>query len=294
MNTYPAKLLLFGEYTILKGSKALAVPLPNFGGSWRFAPKGAGKQQGLAAFAAYLGSSTAAEAAQADIDVKEMKAALAKGLYFSSAIPMGYGAGSSGALCAAVYERFSRSPLPQDEPQHYPQLKALFAWMEGFFHGASSGADPLVSYLRRAVLLRPDGQVSGAALPDLTGAPFVFFLLDTGTPRQTGPLVGLFQQKCQTAAYMQQVQARLMPQTDAAIGALLGGKWMQLFAHLHQISSFQYEHFQEMVPPPFHAFWQEGLDSNDYKLKLCGAGGGGFILGMAKPDSVPLGALVIR
>ena len=37
-----------------------------------------------------------------------------------------------------------------------------------------------------------------------------------------------------------------------------------------------------MIPPDFKKIWRYGLDSNDYKLKLCGAGGGGFILGITK------------
>ena len=39
MSTYPAKLLLFGEYTIIKGSEALAMPFPALGGHWAFSKK---------------------------------------------------------------------------------------------------------------------------------------------------------------------------------------------------------------------------------------------------------------
>ena len=34
--TYPAKLLIFGEYTIINNSEALAIPLRRFGGEWSF------------------------------------------------------------------------------------------------------------------------------------------------------------------------------------------------------------------------------------------------------------------
>jgi mevalonate kinase len=33
---------------------------------------------------------------------------------------------------------------------------------------------------------------------------------------------------------------------------------------------------------PFKQIWLAGLSSDVYKLKLCGAGGGGFILGFAQ------------
>jgi len=35
---------------------------------------------------------------------------------------------------------------------------------------------------------------------------------------------------------------------------------------------------REMIPPSLHQSWKEGLEGRDYKLKLCGAGGGGFFL----------------
>ena len=36
-----------------------------------------------------------------------------------------------------------------------------------------------------------------------------------------------------------------------------------------------------MIPAQFHELWKQGLDTNDYYLKLCGSGGGGYILGFA-------------
>ena len=38
----------------------------------------------------------------------------------------------------------------------------------------------------------------------------------------------------------------------------------------------------QMILPGWEAFWLEGLAGNLFKLKLCGAGGGGFVLGIAK------------
>ena len=34
-----------------------------------------------------------------------------------------------------------------------------------------------------------------------------------------------------------------------------------------------------MIPDKFVRLWSEGLRSNDYFFKLCGSGGGGFLLG---------------
>ena len=35
-----------------------------------------------------------------------------------------------------------------------------------------------------------------------------------------------------------------------------------------------------MIPKLYRDLWSEGLSSNDYSLKLCGAGGGGFLMGI--------------
>ena len=44
--------------------------------------------------------------------------------------------------------------------------------------------------------------------------------------------------------------------------------------------SYQWEHFRPMIPKLYHEVWQRGLDSGEYALKLCGAGGGGVFLGI--------------
>ena len=37
-----------------------------------------------------------------------------------------------------------------------------------------------------------------------------------------------------------------------------------------------------MIPKNFHNIWAKGIESNDYFLKLCGSGGGGYILGFSE------------
>ena len=37
-----------------------------------------------------------------------------------------------------------------------------------------------------------------------------------------------------------------------------------------------------MIPARFHDLWKKGLDTNAYYLKLCGSGGGGYILGFTQ------------
>jgi mevalonate kinase len=37
-----------------------------------------------------------------------------------------------------------------------------------------------------------------------------------------------------------------------------------------------------MIPESFHEIWKNGIETNDYYLKLCGSGGGGYILGFTQ------------
>jgi len=40
--------------------------------------------------------------------------------------------------------------------------------------------------------------------------------------------------------------------------------------------------FEHMILEPFKEVWESGLKTGNYNLKLCGAGGGGFLLGFTK------------
>jgi hypothetical protein len=52
---YPSKLLLFGEYAIIKGGRALAIPFSRFSGHWARAKENTPQQETLRSLAFYLG-----------------------------------------------------------------------------------------------------------------------------------------------------------------------------------------------------------------------------------------------
>ena len=73
------------------------------------------------------------------------------GLYFESSIPQSYGIGSSGALCAAIYARYTTELIPPSgsiTQKDIKELRHIFSGIESFFHGKSSGIDPLSCYMR--------------------------------------------------------------------------------------------------------------------------------------------------
>lgn len=272
--TFAAKLLLFGEYTILKGAQALAVPWQRFGGFWTLAEtENAFALETFTALSAYLKKQTF----EANFLADAFDSAIAEGLVFQSDIPRGYGVGSSGALSAAVYQAFFEGQASDLEA-----LQQELGRIESFFHGSSSGVDPLISYVNRPVWVVDKNEKRAV---DLDLQPGHFFLLDTGIARETEGLVATFLKKCQSPGYEAALRSVLVPATNAVIEAVLKGNYQAVGPLFEAISAFQWGYFQEMIPETLHQVWQFGLDSGAYALKLCGAGGGGYLLGWMATSS---------
>lgn len=266
MLKYPAKILILGEYTILNGSKALAIPYDKLSGSWSQAPLESEESKlSHASLLSFLEHSS-----EKYLDHKRLKADIHSGLWFDSSIPSGFGLGSSGALIAAIYATYGlkRGSIQED--------RLALARLEDYFHGASSGIDPLVSLVQKPLLIHSFENVEAQNESlNLKG----FFLLNTGKPRSTGPLVSIYQEKMKDPEFKRGCAEVLAHEVNFAIDTILGKDRSHLFHHLWLISKFQWEYFPEMIPTQMRGLWSKGLESGDYILKLCGAGGGGFILG---------------
>ncbi len=293
MTIYPAKLLLFGEHTVNLGSHALAVPLPMFSGKWAYAPQLnpealAARQQQLPQFADYLDNLQQRGELMIKLDVAAFKKALKEGLVFESNIPTGYGAGSSGALVAGVLKHWVM------ESREFPivDLKKALAQMEAFFHGTSSGTDPLVCYLQKPVLL---GGEEGALVVKLRSniqhiaggdAPkkgsYTIFLLDTGIQRQATPFIEYFLKQSKGMTLSARISFSLMPDVHGAIFSFLKGDSAAVYHYFGAIGLFQYRFLRGLIPVKYRKLWANSLESDLFKLKVCGAGGGGFVLGMTR------------
>jgi mevalonate kinase len=183
--------------------------------------------------------------------------------------------GSSGALCASIYETYSEYKTTDNL-----QLQAELAQLEGYFHGTSSGIDPLVSYLEQAILIQEDKTIK--VLPNLNPENFsgssAVFLLDTEISRQTTPLVAQYLENGKEESFQRNYIIPIKKLVKEAIESFLGNR-ENLLEIVKEISALQYIYMCAMIPDKFTAIWAEGLESGNYTLKLCGAGGGGFILG---------------
>ncbi|MBK6609937.1 MAG: hypothetical protein IPI59_07200 [Sphingobacteriales bacterium] len=292
--SYPAKLLLFGEYSIIYNGFGLAVPYKQFWGKWHdeaILPHYSNNQ--LHDFCAKLpGLQTELSKLGCELRLNAFKNALRAGLIFDSNIPNGYGMGSSGAVVAAFYERFCRNITPSEknanntDANSYANIRKSLAIIEGIYHYNSSGLDPFISHMQQPVLLK--NQENLELLPEsITNnlSALRFFLFDTGVRRFTGQLVEATRYKIENNP---EVKAILLNQislhAQQAAAAFIAKDKTTLEQNFEKISALQLANFPELVPEKWHALWQQGLDSKQFYLKLCGAGGGGFLLGIALYD----------
>jgi mevalonate kinase len=264
--TYPAKLLLFGEYSVLSGSQALAVPLGQWSGHW-MVDHSRTHGSPLEFFDWLFIKSI--------IDKEEKESMIAdfeKGWTFNSSIPIGHGVGSSGAYVAAVYDRYLAAKKHKD-----PSPSTTMANMEAFFHGSSSGMDPLVSIENKAVL-KDDGGAFHVIHDPGWPEGFKVYLWDSGISRTTGPLVKAYKNKIQDPDFLTNIQHTLIPMVDHAIHFYLSGDASMLEQCINVISQYQRTHFTAMIPEQVMKVWDEVMEKKGTYMKLCGAGGGGYYM----------------
>ncbi|MEK9609367.1 MAG: mevalonate kinase [Flavobacteriaceae bacterium] len=276
-----AKILLFGEYGIIEGSKGLSIPYTEYSGQLQVGglsnPLHMASNQNIRSFLEYL------QKTALSLDWKTLKTDLDQGLALNSSIPQGYGLGSSGALVAALYHQYALDKIPVKpipDLREMIALKKAFAAMESFFHGQSSGLDPLNSYLQRPLLIYGKDRIETTEIPlAQPKGKGAIFILDTATQGETAPLVRLFLEKMKDQKFRNNSFPEFTAQTEHSISRLLGGQWGALLQSVKRLSELSLQHFKPMIPNAFHQFWKSGLANDEYYLKLCGSGGGGFLLG---------------
>ena len=288
---FNAKILLFGEYSLMLGSKALSMPLPLFRGQLTFSSEenlqGAEVQSNhdLLQYARALKkiSEEKKESLSVSFDFARLFNDLEHGLFFDSTIPQGYGLGSSGALVAAIYDGYGQNIKRSGNSfssEEIGKLKSDFSIMESYFHGKSSGLDPLICFVSKPVMVEGSGKLHEVLMPasNATGSK-ALFILDTGLTGETQPLVNYFIRQCENKNYLGEITNQLLPLNEQAIGAFLQGDAGTLQARMKALSSFTLKHFSPMIPKPVKDIWMEGLENGQCSLQLCGSGGGGMMLG---------------
>jgi len=282
---FNSKLLLFGEYGLMYDAMALSVPFPKFSGFLDFDqdlshPESTAE---IRKFYKHLQSADTEHKLHFSFDLERLENDLGNGLYFNSNIPQQYGVGSSGALVAALFCKYTDVLHAEDAPS--PEvLKADFSLLESYFHRKSSGLDPLISYLNQPVLLDSGKQVCPIEF-DINKLGLAMALIDTRTTGATGPLVQHFIDLFNLPEFEQAFEKQFIPANNGCIRSLLDGNKQQFFLHVEQLIRFQIYHFHRMIPVNFHRVISFAHCEKVY-IKLLGSGGGGFLLAFAESDDV--------
>ena len=281
-----AKILLFGEYGIIKDSKGLAIPYNSYQGGLKISEnltnESGESNKNLCRFHIYLAN---LEVDLVHFRLDEFKEDIDRGMYFDSSIPQGYGVGSSGALVAAIYDKYVDDKITVLESltrEKLLKLKAIFSLMESFFHGKSSGLDPLNSYLSLPILIKSKDNLEATGIPSQKEGKGAVFLLNSEIIGKTAPMINIFMNKMKNEGFRKMLDEDFAKYTDACIDDFLHGNVKSLFGNVKSLSKVVLSNFKPMIPQAFHTIWQQGIDSNAYYLKLCGSGGGGYILGFTE------------
>ncbi|HPF11125.1 MAG TPA: mevalonate kinase [Flavobacteriaceae bacterium] len=285
-----SKILLFGEYGIIKDSKGLSIPYNFYNGALKIDEQHTvstfKSNENLKRFALFLKQLQEEKPYLVSFDMDQLNEDVAKGLYFDSSIPQGYGVGSSGALVAAIYDKYAKDKVTVLENltrEKLLTLKAIFSEMEAFFHGKSSGLDPLNSYLSLPILIHSKDHIEPAGIPSQTeNGKGAVFLLDSGTSGETAPMVHIFMEKMKQEGFRKMLKNQFVKHTDACVEDFLKGDVKSLFGNIKHLSKVVLDHFKPMIPKEFHTLWKKGIETNAYYLKLCGSGGGGYMLGFTQ------------
>ncbi len=288
-----SKIMLFGEYSIICDSMALTIPYSHFSGALKFINSNqytdldfARRSNGMLReyYDLHIKKLFPNKKNLKSFDYKSFDQDISDGLYFESSIPEGYGLGSSGALVASIYDRYASKKKSYDLTDYnevdIKNIKADLAILESWFHGTSSGIDPLICYMRHPFLIKEQETIIPINIPRYSlSTDAAIFLVNSGKPVKTAPLVDKFMDDCKDETYKKAIDEVYIPLNNSCIISLLDTDIVEFESNLKELSKFQMEHFKNMIPASLSDLWREGVESSDFVLKLCGAGGGGYILG---------------
>jgi mevalonate kinase len=114
-----------------------------------------------------------------------------------------------------------------------------------------------------------------------TQNPVSIFLIDTDIQGKTNIMVSNFLEKFAPEGKIIAKANEFVKLTDLCIDFYIKGNSSQFIQTLKSLSEFQFENMEQLIPENIKEIWQQGLDNNKLIMKICGSGGGGYLLGFA-------------
>jgi mevalonate kinase len=270
----PAKWVLSGEHSVLRGAQAIALPHPSFSLTLDFSPGG----DGLSIF-----PDEASHILNRVLSRIEGAGEMRGKIRLESDIPIGAGLGSSAALCVAL-TRWVQSWSPETVRDPLEFARSL----EDSFHGKSSGMDVAVILANEPVAFRM-GEV-GRPLRIRKIPKFTFH--DTGVRAMTRDCI----EKVQAFRAADPRRGGELDQTMSS-ASLMALEALQAFDSGHEVlalpalaSAVSRAHgcFEAwgLVPVQASEIIQDLMSKGALACKLTGAGGGGMVVALWGPASL--------
>lgn len=280
---YPAKIILFGEYGMILNSKALAIPYSKYSGTFKFSSKSAyqrtiGEIESNAALCQLVSFFKVKSQKFNFLDISQFEQDITRGLYFESSIPSGSGLGSSGALTAAIYNDYQL----QGSGEELFIVKSKLAAIESCIHGVSSGIDPLICWLNKPFVLENQSTINTGIDLSPFFKNYTLYLINTNSKGNTSDFVSHFMESYQDYEFKNNIDLTYIPLINQTIDALLVADFTTFETLLENYSLFQFTYFRKMIPENMVTHFKYGIESRNFTLKICGSGGGGYMIAIAK------------
>jgi mevalonate kinase len=151
--------------------------------------------------------------------------------------------------------------------------------------------DPLQCYIGKPFITRRDvtpvasksyQQSLSILNDDFISDNIHIFLIDTKIKSPTAPLVEKFKELRKDSAYLEKFDNVYIPTVSKCINSLIDKNNDDFYKHLSQLSKLQLELLTHTIPEETRNFFLTNTNEDGFQVKLCGAGGGGFLLGFTK------------
>jgi len=284
---YYAKIQLIGEYSVVLNGPALTIPFRKLSGSFSLSVEGSvlDKRQSqleLHDLGNYVQQCIFDGLLEEKFHYNKFVEDLDYGMIFHSDIPLSYGLGSSGALTAAVYESYFDPVLsPRADLSHddWKKIKHTLSVIESHFQNKSSGIDPASCLANNPLVLNSDESLSMVEIPRLESG-LTYFLLDSKITAKAGHLIKYFTERMEEQEFQRMFFKDLIPVTECVINNILAGDQPSVLMCFRELSAIQLQFFCPMIPDGYEGIWEDGLNKDLFYMKLCGSGGGGYLLGI--------------
>jgi mevalonate kinase len=239
-----AKIILFGEYGMIEDSQGLVVPYSFYKGTLKFSDLSSEfelkSNKHLQKYSDFLATLDLSD--DFKLDIESFKNDIESGLFFDSNIPQGYGVGSSGALVAAIFEKYALNKLDPEQisKDNLKRLKTVFGEMESYFHGKSSGMDPLICYMNLPILIENKENLDRVSIPEGEAGKGAIFLIDSGITGETGPMIQIFFEKMKTEGFRKTLKEEFIRYNNACIESFLKKYMNPFFRNLKKLSYWAY------------------------------------------------------